>query len=113
MLLYLGLENHHWTRRLFANSARLCLNLGKWERKPLIVMQKVKDIQKRFKIKLKLKTFLTVKLNLYLIIEKMTSIHDTNGNNDIVEIKTPSISRMEKVETTIPTTYYNEKKDVC
>ena len=36
------------------------------------------------------------------------SFYSNNGNNDIVEIETPS-SRMEKVQTTTPT-YYDEKK---
>ena len=72
MLLHLELEDHHWIHRLIKNSARLCLNLGIWERKPLIVMQNIKDIQKRCKIKLKSKPFLTVKLNLKLINEKLT-----------------------------------------
>ena len=30
-------------------------------------------------------------------------IYDNNDNNDIVETETPSSSRMEKVQTTIPT----------
>ena len=37
------------------------------------------------------------------------SIYDNNGNNDIAEVETPS-SRMEKVQTTTPTTYYNKKR---
>ena len=37
------------------------------------------------------------------------SSYDNSGNNDIVEIETPG-SGMEKVQTTIPTTYYDEKK---
>ena len=31
------------------------------------------------------------------------SIYDNNDNNDMVETETPSSSRMEKVQTTIPT----------
>ena len=37
------------------------------------------------------------------------SFYSNNGNNDIVEIETPS-SRREKVQTTTPSTYYDEKK---
>ena len=38
------------------------------------------------------------------------SFYSNNGNNDIVEIETPSSSRAEKVQTTTPATYYDEKK---
>ena len=37
------------------------------------------------------------------------SIYDNNNSNDILQIETPSSSRIEKVQATIPTTYYDER----
>ena len=111
MHLHLVFEDHHWIHRLIANSARLCLNLGIWERQPLIVMQKVKDIQKKVQDQTQIKNFFNSKTKPKTDNSKIDcSIYDNNGNNDIVEIETPSSSRMEKVQTAIPTTYYDEKK---
>ena len=111
MLLHLGLEDHHWIHRLTANSARLCLNLGIWERRPLRVMQKVKDIQKKVQDQAQIKNFFNSKTKHKTDNSKIDcSIYDNNGNNDIVEIEAPSSSSMGKVQTTIPTTYYDEKR---
>ena len=67
-------------------------------------MQKVRDIYKRFNNFFKNKT--KSKTNNS---KNNCSNYEDNGNNNIIEIKTPSNSRMEKVQTMIPTTYHNEK----
>ena len=58
------------------------------------------------KVQLKSKTFWTVKLNLKTKIKKITVRFMTRM---AIMIEIPS-SRIEKVQTTIPTDYYNEKK---
>ena len=61
------------------------------------------------KVQLKSKTFWTVKLNLKPKIQKIIVRFMTRM---AIMIETPS-SRIEKIQTTIPTNYYDEKQDVC
>ena len=111
MLLHLGLQKSSLDTQAYCKLCKLLFELGDMGEKALNShakgqghSEKVQDqvqIKKCFNTKTKFKTGNSKNYCL---------IYDNNGNNNTVEIETPSSSRMEKVQTTIPTTYYDKKK---
>ena len=85
--------------------------LGNMGRKALKSHAKGKGHSKKIQDQAQIKNFFNSKAKPKTDNSKIDClIYDSNGNNDIIEIETPSSTRMEKVQTTIPTTYYDEKK---
>ena len=88
-----GLKNHHWIHKLIANLQGCVWIWEHLEKKPLTAMQKVRDIYKRFN------NFFNNKTKSKTNNSKNNcSNYDDNGNNNIIEIKTPSNSRWRKYE---------------
>ena len=84
--------------------------LGNMGKKALNSHAKVKGHSKKVQDQAQIKNFFNSKTKPKTDNSKIDhSDYDNNGNNDIVEIKTPSCG-MEKVQITTPTTYYNKKK---